>query len=174
MNYTNFADQSSGIGALGVNLSALIIQLITFLLVLWVLKRFAFKPILKVLNDRRALIEAGVKLGNEMKQKEEELEAKRQAILRKAQADADKLIADSKEEAKEIVSDSEAEAKNRAEGIIDAANKTIEENTKRSKKKLENELVGLISEATEAIIGEKIDQTKDSKIIDRVLKGESA
>jgi F0F1-type ATP synthase membrane subunit b/b' len=84
------------------------------------------------------------------------------------------LIADSKEEAKEIVSDSEAEAKNRAEGIIDAANKTIEENTKRSKKKLENELVGLISEATEAIIGEKIDQTKDSKIIDRVLKGESA
>ena len=53
-------------------------------------------------------------------------------------------------------------------------NKTIDENTKRSKKKLEKELVGLISEATEAIIGEKIDATKDSKIIDKVLKGESA
>ncbi len=174
MNYTNFADQSSGIGALGVNLQALVIQLITFLIVLWVLKKFAFKPILKVLNDRRTLIEAGVKLGNEMKNKELEMEQKREKILHDAQAAADKLIADSKDEAKEIVNESEADAKTRADGILEAANKTIDENTKRSKKKLEKELVGLISEATEAIIGEKIDATKDSKIIDKVLKGESA
>ncbi|MEI7838206.1 MAG: F0F1 ATP synthase subunit B [bacterium] len=174
MNYTNFADQSSGIGALGVNLQALIIQLITFLIVLWVLKKWAFKPILKVLSDRRKLIESGVNLGNEMKKKEQELEEERKKILHEAQANADKLISDSKDEAKDIISKSEDDAKNRATSILEDANKQIDENTKRSKKKLEKELYGLISEATEAIIGEKIDETKDAKIIDNVLKGQSA
>jgi F-type H+-transporting ATPase subunit b len=174
MNFTNFADQSSGIGALGVNLQALIIQLITFLIVLWVLKKWAFKPILKVLSDRRKLIESGVNLGNEMKKKEQELEEERKKILHDAQASADKLISDSKDEAKDIISKSEEDAKNRATSILEDANKQIDENTKRSKKKLEKELYGLISEATEAIIGEKIDETKDAKIIDNVLKGQSA
>ena len=63
---TNFGDSSSGLGALGLDGRALIIQLITFVLALLILKRYAFKPISKVLNERRELIESGVKLGEEM------------------------------------------------------------------------------------------------------------
>ena len=174
MNYTNFADQSSGIGALGVNLQALIIQLVTFLIVLWVLERFAFKPILKVLNDRRELIEAGVKLGAEMQKKNDELISKTDELLHKAQKDADKIISDSKDEAKSIVAESEESAKNKADAILDDANRTIDQNTQRAKKKLEKDLVGLISEATEAIVGEKINPEKDSQILDKILKGKTA
>jgi len=61
------AETSSGIGALGVDGRALVIQLVTFALAYWVLRRFAFKPILKVLQDRRDLIESGVQIGEQMK-----------------------------------------------------------------------------------------------------------
>lgn len=65
--FSQFGDSSSGIGALGINVSAFVVQLLTFLLALWLLQRFAFKPILRALADRRALIEKGVSLGEEMK-----------------------------------------------------------------------------------------------------------
>ncbi|HMH31250.1 MAG TPA: ATP synthase F0 subunit B, partial [Methylomirabilota bacterium] len=73
---TNFGAEasSSGLGALGVDGKAFIIQLITFLLVFLVLKRFAFKPILKVLNERRETIESGVKLGDEMRKERSKLD----------------------------------------------------------------------------------------------------
>ncbi len=174
MNTTYFADQSSGLGAFGVNFQALIIQMLTFLIVYLVLRKYAFKPILKVLKERRDTIEAGLKLGAEMQKKNDELNAKTEELLHKAQKDADKLISDSRDEAKAIVSESEEAAKAKAEGILNDANRTIEQNTLKAKKKLEKELVGLISEATEALVGEKIDSEKDSKIIDGILKGKEA
>ena len=64
---TTFADSSSGIGALGIDGKAFIIQLVTFILAYLVLQRYAFKPILKVMRDRRDTIEAGVRLGEEMR-----------------------------------------------------------------------------------------------------------
>ena len=60
------ADTSSGIGALGVSASSFAIQLVTFVLAYLVLRKFAFKPILKVLEERRQTIESGVRLGEEM------------------------------------------------------------------------------------------------------------
>ena len=174
MNINNFAAESSGIGALGVNLQALVIQLATFLLVLFVLRKYAFKPILKVLKERRELIEAGVNLGAEMQKKNEELERQAEKLLRDAQAEADKIVGASKDEAKEIVNESESQAKSKADHILEDANKLIVQNTLNARKKLEKELVGLISEATEAIIDEKLDAKKDSVLIDKALKGQKA
>ena len=72
----NFGDSSSGLGALGINASAFVIQLITFILVFLVLRQWAFKPILKILNERRETIEKGVKLGQEMAEEKKLLEAR--------------------------------------------------------------------------------------------------
>ena len=73
---THFAaDDSSGIGALGVDSKALVIQLVTFLLAFLVLQKFAFKPIIKMMDARRQTIEDGVALGEKMKQDQAKLEA---------------------------------------------------------------------------------------------------
>jgi F-type H+-transporting ATPase subunit b len=160
MDLNNFAAQSSGIGALGVNLQALIIQLVTFILVYIVLRKYAFKPILKVLKERRDLIESGVNLGITMQKQQEELDKKAAKLLHDAQAEADRVISQSKDEAKEIINESENNAKKKAEAILDDANRLIDQNTINARKKLERQLVGLVSEATEAIIDEKLDKIK--------------
>src|SRR6476660_4049747 len=91
---TNFAEaEASGIGALGINGKAFIIQLITFVLAFFVLKRFAFGPIVKIMNERRKTIEAGVVLGEQMKKDQAAMEAKVTETLADARTQADGIIA---------------------------------------------------------------------------------
>ena len=65
--YVADSSSSSGLGSLGIDGKAFIIQLVTFLLAFWVLKRWAFGPIIKIMDQRRKTIEDGVSLGEQMK-----------------------------------------------------------------------------------------------------------
>src|SRR5580704_11336522 len=90
---TTFGDSSSGLSALGVDGRAFLIQLITFILAYLVLRKWAFGPIIKILRERRETIENGVKLGEQMKKEEAEMEAKVEKALHDARAKADEIIA---------------------------------------------------------------------------------
>lgn len=171
---TNFAatPEATGIGALGVDGKAFIIQLVTFVLAFLVLKKWAFGPILRLLDERRELIENGVKLGEEMKQERATLDAKMTAELSKARKEADGIIAVAQENGREVIRESEDKAKAKADGIIADAKSRIDQETARARKNLEKEMVSLVSEATEAIIGEKVDAKKDSALVERALKGQ--
>jgi len=171
---TQFGDSSSGIGALGVDGKALIIQLISFVLAFLVLKKWAFGPIIKLMNQRRQTIEQGVTLGEQMKKDKVELEAKVDAALQEARQKADAIIAEAQESARTAVREAEDTARSKAEGILKEAEERIASETQRARKKLEGELVGLISDATEAIIGEKVDAKKDAALIDRALQEQKA
>lgn len=167
---TQFGDSSSGIGALGIDKKAFIIQLVTFLLAFLVLQKFAFKPILKIMNQRRETIESGVKLGEQMKKDQAELEVKVAEELAKARKQADGIIAQAQDTSRQTIREAEDKARDKAAGILKEADERIATDTKRARKQLEGELVGLISDATEAIIGEKVDAQKDAQLIDRALK----
>jgi F0F1-type ATP synthase membrane subunit b/b' len=68
------------------------------------------------------------------------------------------------------VHEAEDQARVKAEVIIkDAADRGLLE-TKRAWRKLEGQLTGLVTDATEAVIGEKVDSSKDSELINRALK----
>ncbi len=165
------AETASGLGALGVDVQAFVIQLITFILAFLVLKRFAFKPILKVMRERRETIENGVKLGEQMKQEEAKLAAKVDETMHNARKEADSIIATAQDSGREAVREAEEKARLKAAGIISAAESSIVQETARARKQLESEVVGLISDATEAIIDEKVDAKKDAALIERALKG---
>lgn len=174
MPITHFADSSSGLGALGVDGKAFVIQLITFVLAYLVLRRYAFGPILKVLSDRRELIDRGVKLGEKMQKDQAELEKTVADTLHKTRQEADGIIAGAQEAARDTVREAEDKARDKAAGILKEAESRIVQDTARARKQLEKELVGLISDATEAIIDEKVDAKKDAALIDRALKSRSA
>ena len=168
---TNFGDSSSGLGALGVDGKALIIQLITFVLALLVLKRYAFKPISKVLNERRELIDSGVKLGEDMQKEKAKLDTKINVALTEARTQADGIVAAAQDTARDSVREAEIKAREKADAILAEAKQRTLQDVARARKQLEQELVSLISDATEAIIDEKVDAKKDAALIDKALKG---
>jgi F-type H+-transporting ATPase subunit b len=171
---TQFADSTSGIGSLGINGKALVIQLVTFVLAFWVLQHWAFKPILRIMERRRKTIEDGVTIGEQMKKRQTELEVKVDAALHKARIEADRILGDANEAGRQTISEAEAAARKKADDILAAAEDRIKQDTALARKRLEKDLAGLVSEATEVIIHEKVDAIKDAGLIDRALKRSEA
>ena len=169
---THFGDDSSsGIGALGINGQAFLIQLVTFALAYFILRKYAFGPILKILSERRTTIEQGVQLGEDMKKEREALSEQVSKELHAARAKADGILAEAQDAARAAAKEADEKAHAKADGIIADAHARTEQDAKRVRRELEKELVGLISDATEVIIDEKIDTKKDAALIDRALKG---
>lgn len=165
------AEESAAQGLpLGLNPTALVIQLITFILVFLLLKKFAFTPIVKLLDKRHKVIEDGVRHGLETQKEREKVDKEKAEIIRKARHDADEIIAGAQKEGRELVREAEKSAHKKAEAIITDAEARIKEETEQARRKLERDIAGLVSEATEAIVEEKVDAKKDADLIDKAIK----
>lgn len=167
-------ESPEGLGALGISGQAFLIQLITFVLVYLVLRKFAFGPIVKMLQERRELIESGVNLGDEMKVEKAQFEKKVAKDLAEARKKADEIMSDAQSNAKQTVRSAEEIAAAKAAAIVEEGKARGEQEVQRARKHMESELAGLVAEATEAIIGEKVDGAKDAQLIDTALKGAKA
>jgi F-type H+-transporting ATPase subunit b len=135
------------------------------------LNKFAFKPIGKKLEERRKVIEDGVKLGLELEKERDALKKEVASMEREARHEADKIIATGHKEARAIMSETEKATAKKTEAMIADAEARIEEESLQAKLSLEKDIVGLIYEATEALVGEKVDPKKDAELIDKILKG---
>lgn len=166
------AEEATGLGALGINPEAFLVQLITFVFVFFLLKRFAFGPIVRLLVERRQVIEDGVKMGQRMEKERAKLDKDVTQVMRDARLEADKIIANGQKEAREIIRDGEKVGQRKVETMLADAEARIAEETRLAKRRLEKEIIGMVSDATEAIVEEKVDLTKDAKLIDKALKGQ--
>jgi F-type H+-transporting ATPase subunit b len=166
-----FASEASSGGILGFSVRTYVVQLITFLLVFLIIKRFAFKPIVLMLEKRRQVIEDGVLLGEKMEKRQSELEGELDKVVREARHEADRIIANAHKESREVVTSAEKSAKVKVEAIMKDADARIVEDTDRARRHLEKDLVGLVSEATDAVVGEKLNNKKDVEIVEKALKG---
>src|SRR5688572_23203284 len=87
------AEEATGLAALGVSAEAFIVQLVTFVFVFLLLKKFAFKPIGNVLEKRRQTIDDGVRLGQKLERQREKMDQEAAKITREARHEADRIIA---------------------------------------------------------------------------------
>lgn len=167
-----FAADTSHASALplGIDAKTLIFQFITFLIVFVVLKKFAVKPIVAMLNKRHETIDDGVRMGMTMEKEKAKFDKKLDAVMRETRHEADKIIANANKEAREIIRDAEKAAQRKTDAMFADAEARIAEESKQAKRKLEKEIVEMVSTATEAIVGEKVDASKDAKLIDKALK----
>lgn len=168
---TNFGatEEVSGIGALGIDPLAILAQAVTFLVLFFVIKKFALDGIVKTLEKRRQTIDDGVRLGREMEAEKAQLDEKVDELLRKARTEADGIIAGGQKEASTIIKAAEEAANRKADAILADAHGKITEDIDKARKGLEQEMRALVAEATEVIIEEKLDATKDASLIKRAF-----
>jgi F-type H+-transporting ATPase subunit b len=161
---------SSPLASLGVDLKSFIFQLITFLLVFLLLKRFAFKPIARMLGERRQVIDDGVRMGLAMEKEKAKLDEDVAKTMREARHEADQIIANAHKEARGVIREAEKAAQRKADLMLADAEVRIKEESAQARRNLEKELVGLVSEATETIVGEKVDAKRDAELVKRAMK----
>jgi F-type H+-transporting ATPase subunit b len=169
--FASTAEEAEGIAALGIDPLAILAQAVTFLVVFWVIKKFALTKIVGTLEERRKVIDKGVLLGRKMEIEQDKLDEKIAASLKEARRDADKIINQAQQEGNAIIKAAEEKASKKVDDMIADAHAKIDDDLVRARKDLEHEMLSLVADATEAIINEKLDTTKDNALITRALKG---
>lgn len=164
--------EPSGLAALGLDPKAFLIQLVTFLLVFLVLRKYAFGPIVNLLEKRRKTIEDGLKLTSQLSEEKQKLEREVAEVHKKARKESDEIIATSRVRADALIKEAEDKAQAKVDNMLAEAKKKIDEETKRARRGLEREMVELVIKATEFVAKEKIDPKKDEKLIVEALKGQ--
>lgn len=163
-------EESEGIAALGLDPMAIGAQLLTFLVLFWVIKKFALSGIVKNLQKRHEDINRGLHLTAELDKQKSELDERVEALLKVARKDADKVIAEAHTESSKIIQAAEATAIQKAEDILKAAEGKIERDIADARIGLKSEMAGLITDATEAILNQKLDAGSDRKLVENYLK----
>lgn len=167
------AKKAGGIGALGLDPWAILAQATTFLLLFWIIRRFALEKIVATLEERRKTIDKGVRLGIEMQAEKDELDFKVEAEFARARLETDRIIAEAQAEADALVKKAEIDARKNVNSILSDANDRIKDDVQKAKLELKKEMVGLVAEATEIILEEKLDAKKDDALLTRALSGVS-
>lgn len=163
------SDSPQGIAALGIDPLAILAQASTFLLLFWVIKKFALNKIAETLERRQETIESGVRLGREMEAARERFDAQIEEELKKARIQADKIIAQSHADAGSIMREAEESATRKVSTMIADAHAKIEDDIQLARRGLEAEIRNLIAEASAALLDEKLDAQKDMNLIERAI-----
>jgi F-type H+-transporting ATPase subunit b len=128
-------------------------QVISFVIVALLLRHFAYKPILGVLEERRRRIEEGLLNAEKIKKELAEAEKRYQEILAKANADAQKMIDEARESSAHLAERKEQEAIATAEQIMAKAREASALEHERTMAELKRELGHLVVETTAKVTG---------------------
>jgi F-type H+-transporting ATPase subunit b len=165
------SEHSSGLfQALGIDLKLLVTQAIAFLILVFILGKFVYPPLMKAVDNRRDQIEAGLKEAKEAEEALAKAEAKVVDLLADARKEADGILTRTHQETSAMIAEAEAKAKDRAEQIVKDAHAQLETDISKARQVLKQETIKLVAQATEKIVGEKLDTTKDAGLITKSLQ----
>jgi F-type H+-transporting ATPase subunit b len=146
----------------GWNWKLFLSQVISFCIVAYLLQRFAYKPILAVLEERRCKIEEGQLNAEKIKKELAEAEKRYQEIVTKGNADAQRMIDEARESAAHLSERKQHEAVTAAEQIIAKAREAAALEHDRTMESLKRELGRLVVETT-AKVTEKVLTPEDQR-----------
>lgn len=157
-------------GALGIDWRLLILQLVAFLLLVFLLGKFVYPWLMKQVDERQANIEAAQKAATDAQKAAADNREKVAELLDAARKEAADIVATAKLEAEEMHKTSEAKAKKAAERIVSDAHEQIDKDIAAAQKALHNETIELVALATEKIVGAELSAKVDNQRISKTLQ----
>jgi F-type H+-transporting ATPase subunit b len=153
-----------------LNASEVVAQVVTFLLLLFLLRIFAWKKLLAVLDARKNRIASEFKKIEETKQEVAALRSDYQERLAKIEEIAGQKIEEALAQGKKITEEVRKKALEEAAEIIENAKANIKYELAAAKEELKAKIVDLTISATEYVIREKLTSEDDNKLVEDFLK----
>ncbi|HSI86724.1 MAG: F0F1 ATP synthase subunit B [Candidatus Methylacidiphilales bacterium] len=162
------------LGEFGVNVPHFASQLVAFLIVAALLRAFAYKPILDILDERKKKIEEGLANAEKSKTELANAEASRLAILKEANDKANAIIADAQKAAAAQTEKRTQEAVVLAEGIVAKGHESIKLERAKMIEDVKKEISKLIVTTTEKSIGRVLTPEDQKRLNQSSIDGLSA
>ena len=146
-------------------------QTLLFVVLMFLLRKFAWKPILTAVNEREDSILEALKSAEEAKLKMAELKADNQALLNEARVERDAILKEARTMKDGIVAEAKTSATAEADKIVAAARESIQHEKMAAITDLKNQVAVLSIEIAEKILKDELSSAdKQKAIIDNVVK----
>jgi F-type H+-transporting ATPase subunit b len=159
-----------GLGTLGINFKIFIAQLVNFGIVLFVLKKFAFGPITKALDERSAKIAAGLKQAADAEARVAKIEAERADVVAAAKKEAMEILVAARADAEVVKQDMVEKAKREVERVVVQGKAQLKTEGETMLRDMRKDIVELAVDATRKILNEAIDEKKATSLAEEVVR----
>ncbi len=142
-----------------------------FLTLVFLLAKFAWKPILKMVEERTKNIEDALNSAENAKKEMAGLKAENEQIMKEARAERDKIVREAREMKDKIIEESKETAKAEADKILAQARKLIDDEKRAAMNELKDQVASLSIEIAEKILTKELsDKKKQAELIDDILQ----
>lgn len=145
-------------------------QIINFLIVFYILRRFLFNPTLKLLKDRDAKIAKGLKEAEEAHLTLEKAQSKKTEILKETQAEAEKILEQARTLSENLRAKASEEAKEEAQNIIKEAKIQAQLEFEKMQEQTKTLALNISQEVLRTVIQSILGKEEEEKILSRALK----
>ncbi len=156
--------------AFGIDVRLLIANLINFLLLVGILYKLGYQPILKFVHDRQSKIEKGLSHAEEAHKKLTDAGAEQEAILAQAHKEAQTIISTAREQAQVQAEGIIKKTQDESRAIVDRAKKEIRLEQEKSVSEVRAQATQLVLDVTEKLLHEKMDAKKDAALVQDMIK----
>lgn len=153
-----------------VEIDQIITQIISFLLILWILSRYAWKPFLKLLDDRKNKIQSEYSNIEDQKQQAESLNREYKDKLKRLEVEAQEKMDEVLEQAKLHAEAIREEAHQKARDILVQVQDDVKKEIELAKKKMKKELVDISLAATENVLQKSVDKDKQKEFAQQYIE----
>ena len=154
----------------GVTWELLLSQCIAFLVLAFALKKFAYGPVLKVLEERKQRIAEGIENADKIKAELEDTQAQKDAILKEAGEKRQEIIDAAKAAAAKLEREEAEKALKKAEDIIAKAQEATEAARQEMMSELKAEIGRLVVDTTIKVSGKVLSEDDQQRLIDETNK----
>ena len=142
---------------------------LVFILLLVILGKYAWKPMLKAVNEREETIAESIELANKTKAEMKQLQAQNENLLKEARAERDKMIKEASTTAKQIIAEAKDDAKEEHRKIVADAQRVIESEKAAALSELKTTVASLSLEIAEKVIKGELESDDKQKALAQKL-----
>ena len=154
----------------GVNPILLLAQVVNFLILLFILKKFLYKPILKVLEERKSRIEGSLKNAEEIERRLAETEEQSEKILARALAEGQKILDQTNQAAAQIMEDANKAAEQIVLKATADGKKIVELQQEILMRQVRENVGSLVTLVVEKVTGKSITLKDQKELIEKEVK----
>ena len=153
----------------GVQPILLLAQVVNFIILLFLLKKFAYKPIMKVLDERKHKIETSVRQSEEVVKKLAETESRQKEIIGRAEKESSRIIEETKLAAKKLQEETIANTNIKIEETIIRGKEAIKLEREKMVSEVKSDMADLVAETTKKILGKTLTSKDNEELVKKSL-----
>lgn len=153
---------------IGFKWQVAVANLVNFLIIFWLLKKFLFPYVAKILADRQKTIEGGLKMAEKSKKELAKAGVKSEEIINDAKISAGQIIGDTRDQAKILMKSAESKADEEKDRILQKGLKELADKTKLAEKELQKNQADMIVSGVEKILRQEFDDKKQKALIENL------